>query len=98
MKYFTIICKSECYYSIMAKAELITQEYSFQYVSMDHSPELLNFFKSNYSWGTVPIISLRDTNAPDFEEFIGGYTDLIKWLKQEGNQRKIRNVSGTCRV
>ena len=50
MKYFTIICKSECYYSIMAKAELITQEYKFQYISMDHSPELLNFFKSSYSW------------------------------------------------
>lgn len=98
MKYFTIICKSECYYSIMAKAELITQEYDFQYISMDHSPELLNFYKSNYSWETVPIISLRDTSVPDFEEFIGGYTDLIKWLEQEDNQRKIRNVSGTCRI
>lgn len=98
MKYFTIICKSECYYSIMAKAELITQEYKFQYISMDHSPELLNFFKSSYSWETVPIISLRDTQDSSFEEFIGGYIDLIKWLKQEDNQRKIRNVSGTCGI
>tara|TARA_R110000824_G_scaffold45909_2_gene132439 strand:- start:1064 stop:1297 length:234 start_codon:yes stop_codon:yes gene_type:complete len=77
----------------MAKAELITQEYDFQYISMDHSPELLNFFKSNYSWKTVPMISLRDIYDSSFEEFIGGYTDLIKWLKQEENQRKIRDVS-----
>ena len=98
MKYFTIICKAECYYSIMAKAELITQEYNFQYISMDHSPQLLNFYKSNYSWETVPIICLRDVSDPSFEEFIGGYTDLIKWLKQEDNQRKIRYVNGTSGV
>ena len=94
MKYFTIICKSECYYSIMAKAELITEEYSFQYICMDHSPELLNFFKSNYSWQTVPVICLRDTSNPSFEEFIGGYSDLIEWLKCEDNQRKVRPSCG----
>jgi|9_EtaG_2_1085328.scaffolds.fasta_scaffold02550_6 glutaredoxin len=98
MKYFTVICKSECYYSIMAKAKLITEEYDFQYICMDHSPQLLNFFKSNYSWQTVPIISLRDTENPDFEEFIGGYSDLIKWLEQEDNQRKIRPPSGESGV
>lgn len=95
MKYFTVICTSECYYSIMAKATLITEEFDFQYISMDHSPELLNFYKSNYSWNTVPIICLRDTKDPDFEEFIGGYSDLIKWLEREVNQRKIRSVGGT---
>ena len=78
----------------MAKAELITQGYKFQYISMDHSPGLLNFFKSNYSWETVPIVSLRDTHNPSFEEFIGGYSDLIKWLKKEDNQRKVRNTNG----
>ena len=93
MKYFTIICKSECYYSIMAKADLITEEYDFQYICMDHSPKLLNFFKSNYSWQTVPIICLRDTGDPSFEEFIGGHSDLIEWLKKEDNQRKIRPLS-----
>ena len=98
MKYFTIICKSECYYSIMAKAEMITQEFDFQYICMDHSPELLNYFKSNYSWRTVPIISLKDTSDPDYEEFIGGYSDFIKWLEQEGNQRKIRPAGGACRI
>ncbi len=82
----------------MAKAELITQEYDFQYICMDHSPQLLNFFKSNYSWDTVPVISLRDTNDPSFEEFIGGYSDLIKWLEQEDNQRKVRFVGGACRI
>ena len=98
MKYFVIFCKTECYYSIMAKAELITQEYPFQYISMDHSPELLTKFKSNYSWETVPIISLRDTSDLNYEEFIGGYTDLIKWLIKEDNQRKVRDVSRTRRV
>lgn len=82
----------------MAKAELITREYDFQYISMDHSPELLNLYKSNYSWRTVPIISLRDTDNSSFEEFIGGYSDLIKWLEQEDNQRKIRPLSGESGV
>ena len=70
MKYFTVVCKSECYFCIMAKTELITREYDFQYISMDHSPELLNLYKSNYSWQTVPIISLKDTSDSCFEEFI----------------------------
>ena len=44
------------------------------------------------------VIIQEGNRTKTITEFIGGYIDLIKWLKQEDNQRKIRNVSGTCGI
>jgi hypothetical protein len=43
---------------------------------------LLNHIKTKYDWGTVPLIVERNTEQ-DEEKFIGGFTDLQKYLEEE---------------
>tara|TARA_Y100000310_G_C20670213_1_gene809842 strand:- start:1618 stop:1875 length:258 start_codon:yes stop_codon:yes gene_type:complete len=46
----------------------------------EEQQEVLNKIKSVYDWETVPMIFCRTKNVIDF---IGGYTDLAKYLEQE---------------
>lgn len=54
MKYFKIICWSECPFCIRAKNLLIEKNEQFEYCSVDHSPELLDYYKTIYNHNTVP--------------------------------------------
>lgn len=85
MKYFKIYAWSECPFCIKAKAALLEKGYEFEYLVMDHAPERLKFYKSNYNMRTVPIVLLVDEELQS-EETIGGYTDLAKFL--EGGTRE----------
>lgn len=81
MKYFKIICWSECPYCIRAKNLLIEQNQQFEYCSVDHSPKLLQYYKTIYNHNTVPIIIIKEDNMND--RLIGGYTELEKFLGRE---------------
>ena len=83
MNYFKIIAWGECPFCVKAKALLIEHGFQFEYVVVDHSRDLLNFYKSNYKQDTVPIIVYREGFD---EEFIGGYTDLKRYI-EEGTGR-----------
>jgi len=79
MKYFKIIAWGECPFCIKAKALLIENNLQFEYCVVDHAPELLKYYKSNYDYKTVPIIVFVEDEG---EEFIGGYTDLRRYVEE----------------
>jgi len=93
MKYYKIICWSECPYCLQAKMEMIDRPEEFEYCSVNHSPLLLDHYKSIYKHETVPMIIEIDTLTGQ-EKFIGGYTDLIKYFTEENNKPEICTVDG----
>jgi len=78
MKYFKIICWTECPFCIRAKNLLIMKGEQFEYSSVDHSPELLSHYKTIYNHSTVPIIVLKEEGVDD--KLIGGFTDLDAFI------------------
>tara|TARA_R100001015_G_C4634274_1_gene200504 strand:- start:3483 stop:3734 length:252 start_codon:yes stop_codon:yes gene_type:complete len=83
MKYFKIICWTECPYCIKAKNLLIEKNLPFEYSSVDHSKDLLEYFKTIYSHKTVPIVIIKEQGCND--QLIGGYTELVAFLEREGS-------------
>jgi glutaredoxin len=80
MKYFKIICWSECPFCIRAKNLLIEKNEQFEYCSVDHSPELLDYYKTIYNHNTVPIVILKEGDMDD--KLIGGYTELKQFYER----------------
>jgi len=93
MKYYKIICWSECPYCLQAKMEMIDRPEEFEYCSVNHSPLLLDHYKSTYKHETVPMIIEIDTLTGQ-EKFIGGYTDLIKYFTKKDIEREICSLDG----
>jgi glutaredoxin len=92
MKYYKIICWAECPYCLRAKIEMIENSLPFEYCSVDHSNQMLNYYKSIYNHETVPmIIEISETGK---EKFIGGYTDLIKYFKGNSLNREVCSIDG----
>ena len=79
MKYFKIICWTECPFCIKAKKLMMDRGEQFEYCSVDHSQKLLEHFKTIYNHKTVPIVVLKEEGLDD--KFIGGYTELVEFLK-----------------
>ena len=48
MEYYKIICWSECPFCIKAKALMIEKGLQFEYCSIDHSRELLDYYKKTF--------------------------------------------------
>ena len=80
MKYFKIICWTECPFCIRAKNLLIERGEQFEYCSVDHSRELLNHYKAIYNHNTVPIVIIKENSVDD--KLIGGYTELKQFLDE----------------
>ena len=82
MKYYKIICWSECPFCLKAKTFLIEKGFPFEYCSVDHSRKLLDYYKLIYKHDTVPMVIELNTENDD-EKFIGGFTDLSEYLRRE---------------
>ena len=80
MKYFKIIARAKCPYCIKAKAYLEQKQLPFEYCLIDGSEELLSYYKTSYKHDTVPIVVIREGGMND--QLIGGYTELVSFLKQ----------------
>jgi len=80
MKHYKIICWTECPFCIKAKNLLIEKNEQFEYCSIDHSPELLNYYKTIYNHSTVPIVVLMEDGVDD--KLIGGYTELVAFFER----------------
>lgn len=83
MKYFKIICWSECPFCIRAKNLLIERNEQFEYCSVDHSRDLLEHYKTIYNHNTVPIVVLKGEGVDD--KLIGGYTELERFLREKAS-------------
>tara|TARA_Y100001938_G_C8091738_1_gene435443 strand:+ start:514 stop:798 length:285 start_codon:yes stop_codon:yes gene_type:complete len=87
MIYYKIICWNECPFCLKAKMEMIERKLPFEYCSVDHSNRMLDYYKSIYKHGTVPmIVKISETGE---EKFIGGYTDLIKYFTKKDIEAEI---------
>ena len=92
MKYYKIICWNECPFCLRAKMEMIERRLPFEYCSVDHSNTLLDYYKSIYKQGTVPMI-IEINQSTGQEKFIGGYTDLIKYFEQSPSEGQVCEIN-----
>lgn len=79
MRYFEIYAWTECPFCSHAKELLIEKHEQFMFCCLDQSDALLKFLKNKYEWETVPMVIEKRTDSND-EKFIGGFTDLQKYL------------------
>ena len=71
-----IYTSSVCPYCQSAKRLLTEKNIDFEEVGLDDKPDLRMELSEKFKgWRTVPMIVLDG-------EFIGGYTDLVQWVKQ----------------
>jgi len=68
--------------------EMIDRPEDYEYCSVNHSPLLLEHYKSIYKHETVPMIVEINTLTGE-EKFIGGYTDLIKYFTKKDIEREV---------
>jgi len=73
--------------------EMIERNLPFEYCSVDHSNVLLGYYKAIYKHGTVPMIVELNTSTYE-ENFIGGYTDLIKFFAKENSEKEVCSLDG----
>jgi glutaredoxin len=79
-EYYEIFAWSDCPYCIKAKELLIKHNKQFMLCILDESKDLLDHIKEKYNWMTVPMIVRYERCYPLQwqQEFIGGYSDLVK--------------------
>ena len=69
------------------RATKLLQErgFSYTYYSLDNDDALLSHLQNKYNWRTVPLVLYAEWEGVDDDEasFIGGYTDLVKWLDDD---------------
>ena len=80
-EYYKIYAWMECPFCVNAKELLMKHDKQFMFCCIDESKELLEDIKEKYNWMTVPMI-IRVKPKLGEEEFIGGYTDLVKYFEQ----------------
>jgi glutaredoxin len=85
MRYFQVYAWTECPFCVHAKDLLIEKGEQFMFCCLDQSDALLRYIKSKYNWETVPMIVERHTESNN-EKFIGGFTDLAKYLGDNSGQ------------
>jgi glutaredoxin len=74
--------------------EMIERSLPFEYCSVDHSSQMLTYYKSIYNHETVPMVI--EVNESGKEKFIGGFTDLIKYFATKDIEREVCSVDGEC--
>ena len=79
-EYYKIFAWTDCPFCVNARELLTKNNKQFMFCCIDESKELLNYIKEKYRWLTVPMIIRYKLCYPHQwqEEFIGGYSDLVK--------------------
>ena len=81
-EYYKIYAWSECPFCVKARELLVSEGKEFMFCCIDESKELLSHIKTKYDWLTVPLI-VRVCMRDGKEEFVGGYSDLLKYFGRE---------------
>ena len=85
MKYYQIFGRETCSWCCKACELLKQKKINFMFCEMEHSPELIQFYKDLYNMKTVPIVVERNSDTKQ-ETLIGGCSDLIKHLEDGDEQ------------
>ena len=80
-EYYKIYAWEKCPYCVKAKSLLVSKKKQFVFCCLDESKDLLEHLKEKYDWLTVPLIIRVDMQKKE-EEFIGGCSDLIKYMEK----------------
>ena len=80
MDKYKVWVKSGCPFCQEAKTLLLEKQIPHEIVVLDKDPDLLEEVKEKYNWKTVPIVIKQ--KPEETEELIGGYTDLVDYLKK----------------
>ena len=81
MKYI-LFARKECPFCVKAQSLLKEKNFDHKVINFNEShKDILQEIKDAYSWNTVPMIFRLSS---DSIEFIGGYTDLVKFLGPNG--------------
>jgi len=85
-EYYKIIAWSDCGYCSKAKELLLGANKQVLFCIVDESKELLQHYKDDNDWQTVPMIFhyQRKTKSDWSSEFVGGYSDLVKRFESNG--------------
>lgn len=77
---FIIIGRSSCPFCVMAQDYLKAETLEFIFLDYCDNPDILEDYKGFHSQQTVPIILSNDLNT-GFTKKVGGYTDLLDYVK-----------------
>jgi len=83
-EYYKVYAWTDCPYCVDTKKLLVENNKQFMFCCIDESEKLLSYVKEKYNWMTVPMIIkyIKKGNGDVWaEEFIGGYSDLVKKFK-----------------
>ena len=80
MEYYKIYGRETCPWCCKACEVLKEDKLNFMFCEMEHSPELIEFYKKKYNVTTVPIVVKTNEHG---EELIGSCTDLIDYLNDK---------------
>tara|TARA_R100001443_G_scaffold90220_1_gene96686 strand:+ start:635 stop:895 length:261 start_codon:yes stop_codon:yes gene_type:complete len=80
---FRLYTKADCSYCRRAVNLLIERQKEFECYALDKQPKLLTEIQQTYRWDTVPVV-VEITEG--HEKFIGGFTDLEKYLNSNNTQ------------
>ena len=67
----------DCPFCVKAQHVLLENQLKHEIFVVDKDSALLESVQQKYNWKTVPVIVKEEGSA---ENFIGGYTDLLKHL------------------
>ena len=80
MVYYEVYAWTECPFCQHARELLIEKNKQFMFCCLDQSDALLKYLKDKYNWNTVPMILECRTDSSE-KKFVGGFTDLAKYLE-----------------
>ena len=87
MIYYKVLGRETCPWCCKACEELKFIGKNFMFCEMEHSPDLIQYYKDKYNMSTVPIIIEVDTES-NSEKQIGGCTDLIDYLEISNDESR----------
>ena len=85
MVYYQIFGRATCPFCTKAWELLVQRGINHMFCEMGACPDLISHYKEKYDSTTVPIIIERYTDN-DESKYIGGCTDLIKYLEKPNDE------------
>ena len=83
--YYTVYAKATCEYCADAINALKAAGFDFVLVLVDSAPDFYAVLKKRYDHQTVPMIVKSSKSTGDDLGFVGGCSDLLKELEEEGH-------------
>jgi len=81
MNKYIVYVKEKCPFCVKVIERLKSDNISFEKMTLDKRPAVLQELKNIYEWQTVPMI-FEKVGSKTYE-LVGGYTDLIRHLENK---------------